>query len=341
MPVTVCSYAKINLGLAIGQARADGFHSLVTLYQTVEAHDLVTVDSRPITGTPRAPRITLSSSDKRVPADHRNTVWKMVSRALREPEFSSAQQDVHVHIEKRLPIQGGLGAGSANAAAALIALELRLGQRLVPGRRLALAAEVGSDVPLFLIGGTVLGLNRGEEVYPLPDLPSTRCVIALPGVGVSTPQAFKEWDATYPASESLTGTDESSTLTRLSRVLAAALCEPYSSGVFQAFEQADLARDPLSALVRTGIRNDFEEVVFRLHPLLATIQRLLAGSPADPRVECASYTALSGSGSAVFGLYPSEAAAASAERRLSEAGIRSLRTRTLSRAEYWASMTVA
>jgi 4-diphosphocytidyl-2-C-methyl-D-erythritol kinase len=337
MPVTVRSYAKINLGLGIGPVRADGFHSLVTLYQTIEAHDLVTVDTRPILGPARAPRITLSSSDRRVPADARNTAWKMVSRALAEPELAEVQQDVHVHIEKRLPIQGGLGAGSANAAAALLALEQKLGRRLAPGRGLALGAEVGSDVPLFLIGGAVLGLNRGEEVYPVPDLPSAACVVALPEVGVSTPQAFKDWDAAHPP-DLLTPAEDSSTLKGLSRALAAALSEPHSSGVFQAYGQEDLARDPLSALVRTGIRNDFEEVVFRLHPFLATIQRLLAGSPACLPDECAVYAALSGSGSAVFGLYRSDAAAIAAEGRLREARVRSIRTRTLPRAEYWARM---
>jgi 4-diphosphocytidyl-2-C-methyl-D-erythritol kinase len=337
MPVTVRSYAKINLGLAIGPVREDGFHSLVTLYQAIEAHDLVTVDTRPISGPSRAPRITLSSSDRRVPTDHRNTAWKMLSRALAEPEMLDVHADVHVHIEKRLPIQGGLGAGSANAAAALIALELNLGLRLAPGRGLALAAEVGSDVPLFLLGGSVLGLNRGEEVYPMPDLPSTSCVIALPDVGVSTPQAFKDWDAAHPPTPAaLTQEEGSSTLKRLSRALAASLCEPHSSGVFL---QEDLARNPLSALVRTGIRNDFEEVVLRLHPLLATIQRLLAGPPATPPGECASYAALSGSGSAVFGLYASDAASAAAEDRLRKARIRFIRTRTLTRAEYWGLMT--
>jgi 4-diphosphocytidyl-2-C-methyl-D-erythritol kinase len=183
----------------------------------------------------------------------------------------------------------------------------------------------------------VLGLNRGEEVYPLPDLPSCGCVIALPDVGVSTPQAFKDWDAAHPATpDALTQEDESSTLKRLSRALAASLCEPHSSGVFQ---KEDLARNPLSALVRTGIRNDFEEVVFRLHPLLATIQRFLAGSSENSPGECASYAALSGSGSAVFGLYPSDAALAGAEERLRAAGIRFIQTRTLTRAEYWELMT--
>src|SRR6202022_4709989 len=94
-----------------------------------------------------------------------------------------------------LPVQGGLGAGSGNAVATLLALERALKKYLPGPERLRIAAEVGSDLPLFLVGGTVLGAGRGEEVYPLPDLPSACCVVATPEMGVSTPQAFRDWDA--------------------------------------------------------------------------------------------------------------------------------------------------
>src|ERR1019366_848823 len=100
--------------------------------------------------------------------------------------------EVSIHIEKELPVQGGMGAGSANAAAALIGLERELGAE-VPGR-MEIAAEVGSDVSLFLIGGAVLGEGRGEVISEVPDLPATWCVVAVPEVGVSTPRAFQEWD---------------------------------------------------------------------------------------------------------------------------------------------------
>src|SRR5205807_5484916 len=100
-----------------------------------------------------------------------------------------------IEIEKRLPVQGGLGGASGNAVAALLALEKALGKELSPAERLRITAEVESDVPLFLIGGTVLGVDRGEEVYPLPDLPSMPCVVAIPEIGVSTAKAFADWDA--------------------------------------------------------------------------------------------------------------------------------------------------
>ena len=187
MATRVRSYSKINLGLAIGPVRADGFHGLTTLYQTLDLHDLVTVSARRAAKT----RLVLTTNHARVPTDGRNTAWKMVERCL---ERLGVTAEVEISIEKSLPVQGGMGAGSANAAAALIGLERELGVALPGAARLELAAEVGSDVPLFLLGGAVLGLGRGEQVVPLPDLPRTACVVAVPNVGVSTPQAFREWD---------------------------------------------------------------------------------------------------------------------------------------------------
>jgi 4-diphosphocytidyl-2-C-methyl-D-erythritol kinase len=350
MPSTVRSFSKINLGLAIGPVRADGFHGLTTLYQTLAAHDLVTVALQPSA----VPRITLTSNNPRVPASangsaERNTAFKAVRLAL---ESLGATAEASIHIEKRLPIQGGMGAGSANAAAALIALDQELKThgmaRLSGPEKLRIAAEVGSDVPLFLIGGTVLGIGRGEEVSPMPDLPVTRCVMALPEIGVSTPQAFRDWDARQgtKSPDSLTHPGPSSTLKELSRSLASVFDEPHSSGVSALGE--DLAenstdtvvgkKNPLLALVRTGIENDFEKVVFPQNPLFGEIKRTLADS--DTPELAAVYAALSGSGSALFGLYATEAAANAAEERLAKLGVRSMRTETLTREEYWRQMLV-
>ena len=240
MPTTVRSHAKINLGLYIGAPRPDGFHSLVTVYQTIELHDLVTVSARPAPAT----SITLTSNDRRVPTDNHNTAYKMVTLEL---ESLATPANVTIHIEKRLPIQGGLGAGSANAIAALIGLEAELGLPSTtaptppafsthgtsspdfdvlldiglrdgnwPGRQLQLAEKVGSDVPLFLVGGAVLGRDRGQNVFPLPDLEPLWTVIALPPVGVSTPQAFRDWDALC-ATEGLTLEASADKLMELSR----------------------------------------------------------------------------------------------------------------------------
>ena len=176
MATRVRSFAKINLGLAIGPTRADGFHELATVYQAIGLHDFVTISARLAAKT----SIQLTSSNARVPINHTNTAWRMVETAL---DAMGVTARVTIHIEKLLPIQGGLGAGSANAVAALVGLERELGHSLQSSERLRIAAEIGSDVPLFLVGGTVLGLGRGEQVYPLPDLPATACVIAIPDVG--------------------------------------------------------------------------------------------------------------------------------------------------------------
>jgi 4-diphosphocytidyl-2-C-methyl-D-erythritol kinase len=362
MPTTVRSHAKINLGLGIGAPRPDGFHSLATVYQTLEIHDVVTVTARK-TWKERIRAIRLTSNDSRVPTDSRNTAWKAVELALQDGE---SYADVEIHIEKRLPVQGGLGAGSANAVAALMGLEHELGwnkPRREPGwtalspwkqmgigtfywpsRRLQIAAHVGSDVPLFLIGGTVLGLDRGQQVYPLPDLEPIWCVVATPEIGVSTPQAFRDWD-TLCAAEGLTAEAGADKLNKLSRAYASAFAEAIpegqqgvgSSGV--PFDEGNLAGPVESALVRTGItswiENDFERVVFPQHPSLAEIKRTLAatGTP-----EAALHASVSGSGSALFGLYRTRGDAEAACHRLEADGVRSLLTRTLPRSRYWREM---
>jgi 4-diphosphocytidyl-2-C-methyl-D-erythritol kinase len=364
MPTQVRSHAKINLGLAIGPPRSDGFHGLTTVYQTLEAHDVVTVSARPAA----ASRIQLTSNDRRVPTDSRNTAWKMVSLVLEE---IGAAAEIQIHIEKRLPIQGGLGAGSANAVAALVGLEHELGiatkgralppfeQKALEGwgtgadwarRRMEIAAQVGSDVPLFLVGGTVLGLDRGQQVYPLPDLEPLWCVLAIPGTGVSTPQAFRDWDALCVA-EGLTAETGTDKLNRLSQAYLSAFEVPKevvgqgSSGVLSENElnREDLAGPLGSALVRTGItswiQNDFERVVFPQYPSLAEIKRILA-APATPGAGSCLWAALSGSGSALFGLYEARGDAEAAVNRLTDQaqGVDVRITQSLPRADYWRTM---
>ena len=341
MPTLVRSHAKINLGLAIGPTRPDGYHGLVTIYQTLALHDLLTVEARPAAKT----TIQLTTNDQRVPKDRRNTAWRMVETALTAMRVAA---EVRIRIEKNLPVQGGLGGGSGNAVAALVGLERELGARLPGEARLGLAASIGADVPLFLIGGTVLGLNHGEEVYPLPDLPVTWCVVAAPAIGVSTPQAFRDWDARHDlaqisesdADSQLTPPANSDKLKRLSRAFASGLvsatCESHSSGVFSSGE--DRPENPLLALVRTGIENDFEEVVFSQHPSLGQIKRILAVSGDSAPAEDALFAALSGSGSALFGLYGTQLAAQAALERLQRQGIAGFLTRTIPRQEYWREM---
>jgi 4-diphosphocytidyl-2-C-methyl-D-erythritol kinase len=406
MATRVRSYSKINLGLAIGPVRADGFHSLATLYQTLALHEVVTVevkpgsrfevrgsreDGEPVPGAkaridsapvmpglksrPISETITLTTNHAQVPTDSRNTAWKMVELALGRMGIAA---QVAIHIEKELPVQGGMGAGSANAAAALIGLERELGAALPEAERLEIAAEVGSDVPLFLIGGAVLGVGRGEVVSPMPDLPATWCVVAVPDVGVSTPRAFQEWDGLCAAKAGLTSPAQPDSLEKLSHVYAsvfgvrpAAEQASDTSGIVRglnpeikqggseaeiptigvsAREQGStlngLAGNTLLALVRTGIENDFETVVFPQYPLLREIKHELMGTSADGFFNArpadssgnAVYAALSGSGSALFGLYRSEADAKAAQQRVQASGCKALLTETLPRQEYWRRM---
>jgi 4-diphosphocytidyl-2-C-methyl-D-erythritol kinase len=346
MATRVRSYSKINLGLAIGPPRSDGFHGLTTLYQTLDLQDVVTVSARRALAT----RISLTTNHRFVPTDGRNTAWKMVERCL---ERLGVTAEVEISIEKNLPVQGGMGAGSANAAAALIGLERELGISLPGAERLKLAAEVGSDVPLFLLGGAVMGLGRGEQVVPLPDLPRTACLVAVPNVGVSTPQAFRDWDA-RPAEAGLTAGVEHDRLMELSLAYASLYAEPGTSGIVRDLNPEKkqgnsddvqrgvpngLAENTLLSLVRTGVENDFEQVVFPSYPSLRETKRLLMGTDSEAP---ALYAALSGSGSALFGLYRSDADARAAQQRVQSAatqtGVRTFLTETLPRAAYWERM---
>ncbi len=377
MPTAVRSYSKINLGLAVGPPRPDGFHALTTLYQTLALHDFVTVTAAPAAVT----SIRLSSNDPRVPLDARNTAWKMAEKAL---DALALTAEVNIHISKKLPIQGGMGAGSANAAATLIGLEQELSLRPPAELRLRLAAEVGSDVPLFLIGGSVFGTDRGQAVAPAPPVTlagvaEIPCVIALPARGVSTPQAFRDWDRRFTQSKDPGKSTQDlhkpairDTLKELSCTYASVFPQGQSnekygaSGIFPELSHAlhdspeklhglsreqhhqpseiegtsgfenDLAGNSLLALVRTGIENDFETVVFLQYPLLREIKRHLMGSSeAENR---AVYAALSGSGSALFGLYRCQADAAAAQQRLQQHGVQAIVTSTLPRPLYWSNM---
>ena len=380
MLVTVRSFAKINLGLSIGALRPDGFHDLRTVYQTIALHDLVRVQVGRGTG------IEICCDDPRVPTDATNTCYRIAERAM---AALRARGRVTITIEKRLPVQGGLGAGSGNAVAALIGLERAL-KKEVPGvERLRLAADVGSDLPLFLVGGTVLGVGHGEEVYPLPDLPPTVCVVATPEIGVSTPKAFADWDAMTAGSSGgaknhrlaenrlledreghdfsransaerptalaagetaelrsartagggrphvdradtgakLTPTPPSDRMIEFGRMVSAWLSGQPLSGV-PVSQGRGRAETSLLDLVRTGIENDFEQVVFPKYPELCEVKRVLQKAGAF-------YASLSGSGSALYGLFASRAAGQKAVARLRRDGVPAVVTQTMTRQQYW------
>ena len=328
MPVIVRSFAKINLGLYIGPRRSDGFHELRTVYQTIALHDVLRVSMQ------RGSGIEIRCADPRVPTDETNTCYRMLERAM---SALGTKSKVLVEIEKRLPLQGGLGGASGNAVAAVLGLELAVKKRLPASTRLRLAAEVGSDVPLFLVAGTVLGVGHGEEVYALADLPSTPCVIATPAIGVSTPKAFADWDA---CAAKLTGINSSDRIMEFGREISAWLSsvpsKKSSKGRFAGVPASGRGRAEtlLLDLVRTGIENDFERVVFPEYPALRDVKCALERAGAF-------YASLSGSGSALYGLFKTRAAAAKAAGRLRKIGVPAQATVTLPRPQYWKRFQVS
>ncbi|MGC2193707.1 MAG: 4-(cytidine 5'-diphospho)-2-C-methyl-D-erythritol kinase [Terriglobales bacterium] len=369
MPVTVRSFAKINLGLCIGPNRPDGFHELHTVYQTVALHDVIRVELA------RGSGVEIRCADRRVPTDESNTCYRIVEHAM---AGLKAKGRVILEIEKRLPVQGGMGGASGNAVAALLGVELALKKQLPAAERLRIAAQVGSDVPLFLVGGTVLGMGRGEDVYPLADLPATPCVIATPEIGVSTPKAFGDWDSLVAQAEKpaklgsawtdegvgpyvsgatgvtagrdrtrpgrtppkLTQPDPSDRMKEFSRKISAWLSnvsrKKTSGGRLSGVPAGGRGRAEtlLLDLVRTGIENDFEQVVFPQYPALRDVKCALEQAGAV-------YASLSGSGSALYGLFKTRAGAEKAAARLRREGIPAQATVTLTRQQYWKRLQVS
>ncbi len=183
--ITLKAHAKLNLSLRVVGVRPDGFHELQTVYQSIALHDTLRVRR-----TPGPFRLT--ADDARCPVDRRNLVWRAAAAVWRAAGRQGAPRGVSVHLEKRIPMEAGLGGGSSDAAAALRAFAAlwRVGADRLPG----IAASLGADVAYFLRGGTALGLERGDLIVPLPDAPPAWVVVVVPSFGVRTADAYAWWD---------------------------------------------------------------------------------------------------------------------------------------------------
>jgi 4-diphosphocytidyl-2-C-methyl-D-erythritol kinase len=260
--VRLPAFAKVNLCLHVLGRRPDGYHELRTIFQAISLHDTLEISRM------RSGGIELEIDDPSLPSGRENLVYRAIEAARRELNFRGG---IHARLEKLTPVGRGLGGGSSDAASALIAM-LRMTGRKIPLKRLIeIGAGLGADVPFFFFGGRALGVNRGDEIYPLPDDPKRWVVVVSPnGIGVSTRDAF-QW-----VSLELTKRKAPRKIFSF-----CALCWNRQG---------------------TTLENDFEGPVFRRHPRLGEIHRALLQRGA-------AGAALAGSGSAVFGLFRSPAQA--------------------------------
>jgi 4-diphosphocytidyl-2-C-methyl-D-erythritol kinase len=266
--VRIPAFAKINLRLEILGKRADGFHELRTVFQAISLHDELRLRTA---GRPGITLTTLGNEALSTEPARKNLVYRAVDALRRELRIRGG---VEIELRKNIPAGRGLGGGSSDAAAALLGY-LRLTKKKLPTERLMeIAASLGADVPYFLLGGRALGVNKGDEIYPLADIPKLHLLVVSPKeIHVPTPDAYR-WLKAKPLQ--LTKSAGASKLWKF-----CALCWS--------------ARG-------SGLSNDFERPVFRRHARLDQIKRALLQRGA-------AEASLAGSGSAVFGVFPSPAMA--------------------------------
>lgn len=278
----VRAFAKINLDLRVLGIRADGFHELRTVFQTISL-----ADSLDLAFTPGR-RTAIELDDALAIPDN------LVERAARAAmDALRIAGRVEMRLTKRIPMGAGLGGGSSDAAAVLLALPKLAGREIPPARLRQLAESLGSDVPFFLIGGAAAAIGRGTELFPLPDVPPAPGLIVAPGIHVNTAQAYRDLSPMLDSAER-------------------------KIGEFQARLWTGGA---------TAGANDFEAVVFAQHPELAAWKKRLLKSGAQTAM-------MSGSGSALFGLYSTSTEAARAKKSLARGNAAVVPISLVSRTRY-------
>ena len=286
--VTIRAHAKVNLDLRVLGTRPDGFHELRTVFQSMELHDTITFVAR------KGP-FALRCRQPGVPLDCANLVWRAAGALWHTQGREGEPRDVSVTIAKHIPACAGLGGGSTDAAATLAALSRLWRVSLAPWQLHDVAASLGADVPFFLWGGTALGLDRGDAIYQLVDLPQYWVVIVLSHAGMAAADAYAWYDEE-----------------RQGRPGTRRACQgapgPWPTQVVQ-------------------LVNDLEDPVVRRVPEIGAAKAALLAAGAVG-------SAMSGSGSAVFGLFRSRRAARAAVLALTRSGWRSIVTRTIPRGEY-------
>ncbi len=294
--LTVNAYAKINLTLDVFSKRADGYHSIASVFQAIGLRDRLRLERQNEEGI-------LFSCDSPsaipVPNDPTNLVWRAADLLLRTSQSAGkpVTGGVAIHLEKRIPSQAGLGGGSSDAAATLVGLNRLLELGWEAKALLEMAAQLGSDVPFFIIGGTVVARGRGEQLTPLADAPQRGIVVVKPEVGVSTAWAYNQLDS-LPDRVSHRATK------RLEEALAQG-----DMGRFMAWQS-----------------NDFELPVFEHYRELSWLHDEL-------RMAGAESVHLCGSGSALYGMTSTTAQAERIAKLLQQKYPLTFATTTLTRTE--------
>jgi 4-diphosphocytidyl-2-C-methyl-D-erythritol kinase len=286
--VLVPAYAKVNLRLDILGRRSDGYHELRTIFQTISLHDTLALE---VSQNPRIDLRIIGNPGLAGEPGRDNLVYRALDELRRELRF---EPGLHAVLTKRIPVGRGLGGGSSDAAAALIALLRLSGKRIEADRLTGIASQLGADVPFFLRGGRALGVGRGDEIYPLPDVYRDSVLVVSPSdVAVPTRDAY-QW-----IERRLTKRPDPTKLWRF-----CALCWSPQGG---------------------ALSNDFEAAVFPRYSRLAAIKRELLR-------QGAAGASLAGSGSAVFGIFRNPAKARRAARAFPKDQV--FVCSTVSRAEY-------
>ena len=281
--VRVRALAKINLDLRVLGKRPDGFHELRTVFQTISL-----ADTLEIAYTPGRKTVISLADDLRIADNLVVRAARLVMDAVR------ATGRIEMRLTKRIPMGAGLGGGSSDAAAVLLALPALLGRDIDLPRLIAAGEQLGSDVPFFLLGGTAAGIGRGSELFPLPDAPARQGILVVPGIHVNTAQAYRD--------------------------LSPRLTTESQQNKIVSFQS--VTRDTGSL---ASARNDFETVVFEQHRKLATLKKRLVRAGATVAL-------MTGSGSALFGLFADRNGVARAIELLGE--VQTFPISLVSRAQY-------
>jgi len=296
VPVTLPSFAKVNLHLRVLGKREDGYHDIFTVFQTVSLHDTITFEES-------AGEIVLECDEPNVPTDIRNLVVKAANRIRDRYQVSKG---AYIRIEKRIPMGGGLGGGSSNAAVALIGLTRLWGLNASVEDLEPIAADLGADVPFFLHGGTMIGEGLGTSLDQIAEFGAENMIIVTPDVHVSTAAAYEALRA-----ESLTNAEAN-------RILRVCRSEAESPD-----------------FLHSALRNDFETIVFAAFPEIGRAKQELVDLGARQVL-------MSGSGSSVFAIFDKEETRQTALKALdNEVNWRKFAVAAVSREKYRGALELA